>query len=287
MYNAALIPETVSLRHRTTIGIGGLSSRFYEPRSAEDACLILSRFRQNGEEPFVLGGGSNILVCSDPVERPIISTRRLTTLEVDGDSIYAASGVMLPYLVRVCAEHGLSGMEGLSGIPASIGGAVAMNAGTKHRSIGELVTAVEVADAEGRPYLKQKGELLFAYRSGPVKEGEVVLGVWLKLKESDSDAVSALTRRLLREKVATQPLEMRSAGCVFKNPPSESAGYLIDRVGLKGYRRGDAEFSPKHANFIVNRGNATSEDVLALIELAKKRVRESFGVELQLEIRLL
>lgn len=287
MFNAALLPEAVSLRQRTTIGIGGVASRFYEPHSTEEFSLLLSRFHQRGETPFVLGGGSNVLVCSDPVEKPIISTRRLTTIEVEGEKIYAASGVMLPYLVRVCAEHGLSGMEGLSGIPASLGGAVAMNAGTKYRSIGELVTAVEMADAEGRLVLKRKEELHFTYRSGPVEEGEVVLGVWLKLKESDTETVSATTRRLLREKVATQPLEMRSAGCVFKNPPLGSAGYLIERVGLKGYRHGGAEFNPKHANFIVNRGDATSKDVLTLIDLARKRVRESFGVELELEIRLL
>lgn len=287
MLYSTLLPKVVVLSERTTIGVGGVANRFYEPSSAEDVCLLLARFHQKGEECFILGGGSNVIIRNGAIDRPIISTRMLTTLRVDGEIVYAASGVMLPYLVRVCAEHGLSGMEGLCGIPASIGGAVATNAGTRYRSIGELVTAVEVADKEGRITVKRRSELHFSYRSGPLQDGEVILGVWLELKESTSCKVSETTRRILREKVSTQPLGMRSAGCIFKNPPSQKAGYLIERVGLKGYACGGAEFSHRHANFIVNRNRATSKDILELIKVAKKRVQEAFGVELQLEVRIL
>ncbi|MCX7703837.1 MAG: UDP-N-acetylmuramate dehydrogenase [Planctomycetota bacterium] len=287
MYSVTLIPREEVLSEWTTMRIGGVTEHFYEPLSPEDVCLLLAHFRSEGVKPFVLGGGSKVVIKDGVFTRPVISMRSLCNVKFDGETVFAAAGVMLPNLIKMCVERGLGGIEVLCGIPATVGGAVVMNAGTKCGSFGDFVSAVEFANGD-KLFTKRRDELVFSYRRGPVQGGEVVVGVWLNLKTSSPQTLMERMHKILKERVTTQPMNKPSAGCVFKNPsPHHSAGYLIERVGLKGYRVGGAQFSSKHANFIINTGNATFKDVLELIETARKRVKKVFGVELQTEMRLI
>lgn len=287
MYSITLTPKRISLSEWTTIGIGGIAENFYEPQSPEETCLLLYRLKLEGQKPFILGAGSKVVIQDGSFKHPVISMRNINNLKFDGDMIYAGAGIMLPHLIKCCIERGLGGIEVLCGIPATVGGAICMNAGTRYGAIADFVDSVDFVNSDGL-FSKKKNQISFGYRRGPVDGDAVVVGVWLRLTREKKSRLSERMNMILRERALTQPYEKPSAGCVFKNPSAtQSAGYLIDRVGLKGFRIGGAQISTKHANFIVNIGNATFDDVKNLIEVAKKRVKQVFGIELELEIRLI
>jgi UDP-N-acetylmuramate dehydrogenase len=207
-------------------------------------------------------------------------------LSFDDALVHAAAGVDFPRLVRQSLEQGLVGLENLAGIPGTVGGAIRMNAGGRHGCIGQYVHVVRLLGRDGQAVTRSAGEMGFGYRTSNVN-GYVVTGVTLQLQPGNHEAAMARFRAIWNEKYSTQPpVSAKSAGCVFKNPPGHAAGKLIDEAGLKGCRRGAAEISPQHANFILAHPGATAQNVLDLIALAQARVRSAAGIELELEIEI-
>lgn len=274
-------------RH-TTFKIGGPAKIFFEPERMEELADALHRYRQQGQSIYILGGGSNLLVRDEGVDGVVIALHKGAAFQhitIEGCKVKAGAGVSLPKLVKMMANIGLSGLECLVGIPGTVGGAARMNAGGKHGTIGPLIESVFVMHSDGHTERIERDKLLFGYRSSNLKDF-VILEVVLLLKEESPALVFEHTRAIYEEKKRTQPLYEPSAGCVFKNPPGQSAGALIDKAGLKGTTVGGAMVSEKHANFIINRGGATASDVLKLIDLIRERVSKIFNISLELEIEI-
>jgi len=268
----------------TTLSVGGRIEHLYLPHSINDLADVWAQLNAENRRPFLIGAGSNLLIPDKGVASPVVSTRRLARVRFEDDMVVAEAGLGLQRLVRMCAQRGLSGIEGLVGIPASVGGAVAMNAGGKWGCIGDVVENAEFLLPSGELVRRSRCEMRFSYRRGPQRSGEVITRVWLRLERADAEKVWAKMRAILRKKVAKQPLSARSAGCVFKNPDGFSAGYLIERVGMKGVCCGGAVVSRQHANFILNRGGAKCADILALMREIAHRVEECFGIKLEPEV---
>jgi UDP-N-acetylmuramate dehydrogenase len=236
----------------------------------------------------VLGKGANVLVSDAGVDGAVIVLDQTAFQSCRWGTVGVAvgAGYDFPQLVRAAANRGLGGLEGLAGIPGTVGGIVRMNAGGKYGFIGEVVEAVDVLTAEGGIERRSAAQVDFGYRQTQL-DGCVVVGAELRLTPGDAATITATYRRVWQEKSAEQPaVAKRSAGCIFKNPPGAAAGQLIDACGLKGERRGGAEISPRHANFIVADPAARTQDVLELIALAKDRVADRFGIALETEIEL-
>lgn len=272
---------------RTTIKAGGRARFFAEPRTQAEAVRVLRALQAHGVPVVPLGGGSNVLFASPLVDAAVISCRALRGAEVLGPVVRAAAGEPLPGLIRLAERHGLAGLERFAGIPGTIGGALAGNAGgpAGAGAIGDRVRRVRVLGRDGVARWLPREALGLRYRGADL-DGAYVLAVELALERGDRAALKAARQEALRRKAAIQPLDARSAGCFFKNPPGDSAGRLIDACGLKGLSRGGARVSPVHANFVVNDGDATVDDVLALACEVRRRVREARGVVLEAEVRL-
>lgn len=280
--------EGVPMRRLTSFRIGG-PVMLIRPSEEEALGELLCFLWEAGIDVKVLGGGTNLLVSDaglrDTVVLDLGSLPKDMALK-DGILVCTAP-VRLGELLRLCAQRGLKGLEELSGIPGTVGGAVKGNAGAWGREIGELVEYLVIYDRKGQKKLKKRGEFSFSYRQGPLAEGEVLWEVGLRLEEGDAQEIGDRMAQILAERRKRQPLDLPSAGCIFKNPPAAPpAGYLIEKVGLKGHRKGGAQVSEVHANFIVNRGGATFSDVMGLIEEMREKVFEAFGIELELEVQV-
>ncbi len=282
-----------NLRPYTTFKIGGEASLFVEPadeRETAAAIRVLCKTSPLFDLPekaiaIVLGKGSNLLVCDGVVSTPVLFTGRLVWIEaMGGCEVGVGGGTPLAQLLSFCVAEGLSGLEPLSGIPATIGGMAVMNAGAFGQSLSELVEEVVLINWEGEREVLKGNEITWGYRGSSLKGRGVVGVVVLRLSKSSSDSVKKAIREHQKKRRTRQPLNLPSAGSAFKNPPGHYAGELIEKAGLKGERRGDAVISEKHANFIVNIGNAACSDVLELIDYAKRVVFEKFGVRLEEEI---
>jgi UDP-N-acetylmuramate dehydrogenase len=236
---------------------------------------------------LVVGKGSNILVKDGGLRGVVVILRGdLEGVEENEGKIEAGGGLGLSELVRFSQKKGLAGLEFLAGIPGTVGGAVAMNAGAWGKSTGDVVTAVEVITAaEGRRMLN-RSELQFGYRKSSLPVGSVVVKVQFDGSPDRPEAIGERIRDYLERRKASQPVDYPSAGSVFKNPPDDYAGRLIESVGLKGKRIGGAMISDKHANVIVNVAGAAAQDILALMEMARQKVREKTGIDLEPEIRV-
>jgi len=271
----------------TTFKIGGPADYYSEPRTMPELVGLLSWAREQKLSCFVLGWGSNVLVQDGGVRGVVFRLKdAFEKTEWNGDLLYAGAGVHLPRLAKMCVVHGLSGLEPLVGVPGTIGGGLMSNAGTPRGELGPLVERVDVVDWEGRSLSLEKKELHFGYRSSNLVDRGVVIGAVLRLKAEDKNVIMRQIQTELDCRLQTQPVGTHNVGSIFRNPPGNFAGYLVEAVGLKGFKIGEAQFSQKHANFIVNCGRASSSDVLSLINTAKKKVAERFGVELTLEIRI-
>jgi UDP-N-acetylmuramate dehydrogenase len=277
------------LARHTSLGVGGPADALAEPASCDElaACVALAA---EHDLPFtVLGGGFNTLVLDGGIEGLVVRTVRLRRLELaeDGRTLHAETGVSHSQVVRLCAAHGLTGLEMGAGIPGTVGGWIAMNAGVPDREVGDVVVDVEVAGPGTRRSRLSRDEMGFAYRAARgVAPGTVLLSARFALAPADPTAVRAEIDRHLGHRRATQPIDQPSFGSVFKNPPHERAGRLIELAGLKGAREGGAQISSVHANFIVNRGGARAADVLALMRRAVEAVQERTGIVLEPEVRI-
>jgi UDP-N-acetylmuramate dehydrogenase len=201
--------------------------------------------------------------------------------------LYAGAGIKLQELIRYCIENGLKGLESLAGIPGTVGGALVMNAATPSGAIADNLLQIDLLDPEAGMRSIRRQELTPGYRAMGIAEGNVVLGAYFRLEPCSSDILKERADLIIQTRRRTQPLRYPSAGSIFKNPPGQFAGALIDKAGLKGYRLGGAEVSRKHANWIINRGNALASDILKLIGKIENEIYTTFGVRLEREVRIL
>jgi UDP-N-acetylmuramate dehydrogenase len=276
------------MREYTSMKVGGPAELFLLPRSVEALADAWRLLADAGIPARAIGNGSNLLVRDGGVPGAVVSLARLPArVEVEGDEVVATTPWLLLRLVGECHRHGLTGLEWASGIPGCLGGAVTMNAGCHGHEMRDHVRAVAVIGPDGRLAWWSAAELAYGYRSSRLRRERVVaVAARLALERGDLAEAQRLVRHYLTVRKATQP-SGNNAGSMFKNPPGDFAGRLIEAVGGKGRRQGDAEISPKHANFIVNHGRATCEDVLALVAWARDAVRDRFGIELELEVEVI
>ncbi len=278
------------LSRHTSLRVGGPADALAAPRDRAELVRLLDLCARHRVPHLVLGGGFNTLVRDGGVDGVVIQSAKLRRIEArPGPCVFAEAGVSHSQLTNFCIAEGLSGLEFGAGIPGTLGGWLAMNAGIPEREIGDAVREVEVASPTGAQTRRLAREHLeFRYRAlRGLAPGSVILSALLAVVASEPAEVRSEVARLLARRAAAQPLDVPSCGSVFKNPSGDYAGRLIEAVGLKGERVGGAEISPVHANFIANRGGARAADVLALIETARERVAKEFGVELEPEVRIL
>jgi UDP-N-acetylmuramate dehydrogenase len=274
----------------TSLQIGGPVDAFATPATREEVARTLAICTAHQIPHFVIGAGFNTLALDDRLEGVAIQLGKLRGLEERPDcSLRAEAGVSHSQLTNFCVERGLAGLEFGCGIPGTIGGWLAMNAGIPGREVQDVVREIEVVSPTGREVRHiPRTELRFVYRAlRGLAPGSVILSALFDVTISDTDTVRAEVDRLLAARQGSQPLNVPSCGSVFVNPPNDFAGRLIEAAGLKGRCRGGAEISPIHANFIANRGGATAADVLALIQEAQAAVWKMAGVRLVTEVRVI
>jgi len=311
------LKKNISLKDYTTFKIGGKAKYFFEAKTKEDLIEAIKWARKSDLPFFVLGGGSNVLVSDEGFKGLVIKCQMSNVkCQIQNPKfkiICAESGVKLSDLLKVCQKEGLTGLEWASGIPqVTIGGAIRGNAGGFNHTIGEIVKEVEVFDVKTLKIKKLlKNQCKFSYKDSVFKKNKnlIILSCLLILKKGKPKEIEEKIKYVLNYRKVHHPLDLPSAGCVFKNKIIKSsnkkfsklfkigkrinnfyqipAAFLIEKSGLKGKKIGGAEISKKHPNFIVNKGKATSEDVLSLINLVKKRVKEKFQIVLETEIEYL
>jgi UDP-N-acetylmuramate dehydrogenase len=275
----------VPLRAYTSFRVGGPADVLVEPADVNDLVRVVRQASEQKVPIFVLGG-TNLLVRDKGIRGIVISLAKLRAIKEEaGAVLYAEAGVGMPTLLGYAIRRSLKGLEWAAGIPGTVGGCVVMNAGTKLGEMKDVVKAVRMVTPTGAVKEYDGRVITFGYRRAKLPAG-VVAGVWLQLARGVRQELEKTVKDYLRYRRETQPLMLPSAGCVFKNPPHDSAGRVVEAAGLKGARVGDAEVSIKHANFIVNRGHATAKDVLALIRKVRREVFQKTGVKLELELKL-
>ena len=278
--------ENEPMSKHTSYGIGGPASAYITPKDRDDLCSILKFAVKNDITVYFIGSGSNLLVSDDGINGIVISpAKSLRMLEIEDNSIVAESGVMLGKLVKETMKRNLTGLESLIGVPGTLGGALIMNAGAFGGEISNYLISVDVMTSKGKLKSYKADEIDFSYRFSSFSTNEFILLARFTLEFEDPNIISERRKMASSGRKTNQPLRFRSAGSVFKNPKDHAAGYLIDKVGLKGKRIGDAEISTHHANFFINHGNASASDITELIELAKNAVLKKFDIELELEIK--
>lgn len=286
----AMVTRDVVLAPYTTWKIGGPADLFIELSEAEAAVGVLARLESHGVPWTVIGNGSNVLVADEGYRGAVLWLGgELATLALVRDAfgpgrhrVEAGAGLSLTKLLRLAKDESLSGLWVLGGIPGTVGGAVRMNAGTRWGEVKETLSSVEIATRAGLTTLPASA-LGLSYRHSRLPFGALVTRASFEVGDADP-AMRAKLDEVLAHRKATQPLQMPSCGSVFANPLGDSAGRLIEAVGLKGHRIGDLEISDQHANWIVNTGRGTARDALALIELAQTRVADTFGIALRPEV---
>lgn len=278
------VRQTVSLAPFTHVRIGGPADWFLEPFAEEDAALAVRACRENDVPLVMLGGGSNLLVADEGVRGAVMHLANLNRMVRDGTRITAGAGVTLASLLRATKEVGLAGLETLTGIPANVGGAVAMNAGTRDGETFEHLVSLTVLECDGSVCVLSKDQFQPQYRNGGLGDRLVLQATW-ELREDDPNAIFQRFSDSLKRRNQTQPVSQRSVGCVFRNPPGEAAGRLIEAAGCKTLSVGAVEVSGLHANYFVNKGEGTCADFVTLMEEVRRRVQAEFGVLLEPEVR--
>ncbi|HKV36783.1 MAG TPA: UDP-N-acetylmuramate dehydrogenase [Pyrinomonadaceae bacterium] len=273
----------------TSLRVGGAIDWVISPDTEEQAAAIVHELDHAGIGWRPLGSGSNVLADDGDHHYVVLSLSNMKgVVQIDGELVSMSAGYSLPRLCIDVARAGLSGIEGLGGIPGTVGGALWMNAGAYGHEIGTVTETVRVA-REGKVVEVPGSSIQWNYRHTSFAEGELLLGATIKLKPDDPERIKSRMDDAKSRRLATQPHGSRSAGCFFKNPPASTigTGKMIDEMGMKGQRRGSAIVSPVHANFIVTEGeNARAEDALALAEEIRERVRQEQGIELEYEVEL-
>jgi UDP-N-acetylmuramate dehydrogenase len=280
----------VPMSRHTSLRVGGPADAVATPSDRGELMALLRVCNAHGLPRTLLGAGFNVLVRDAGLDGVVITLKKLRRLEEKpGPALFAEAGVSHASVTRFCQQRGFSGLEFAAGIPGTVGGWIAMNAGIGVREQKDVVACIEIATADGSQEQTLAREALdFRYRDlvGP-PEGALVLSALFCVSQSTPDAVKAEIDRMLGHRNDTQPLDVPSCGSVFRNPEGDFAGRLIEAAGLRGEQIGGAQISPVHANFIATLGGATATDVLALIARAKQRVLEQSGVELATEVKIM
>ena len=280
------VTENFPLASKTWYKVGGPARYYLRPRTVNELRLAASRATAEQVPIYVLGLGANLLVSDEGVNGAVFRLdeehwRRVTR---DRDMLTVGAGTDVQKLVLHCAREGLAGIECMAGIPGTVGGVTRMNAGGKVGDFGSRVHQATVMDASGTIFTRTRDDLIFEYRKSNIV-APFILDVTIELEPDDPERITARTKEIWMYKRNTQPLNTKSAGCMFKNPRGLSAGALIDQTGLKGLRIGNAEVSEKHANFIVAHPGCTARDIRTLAETVRQRVHEKHGVELETEVQ--
>jgi len=280
--------EDEPLNRHCSLKVGGPAEILAIPEDVEDLGVVTATLEKEGLPWIVLGGGTNILFANGVYPGCVILMGKgFSSIRLEKEKVlFAGASVPLLSLVARTGEEGLSGLECLSGIPGTVGGAVRMNAGTGSGEISHTLEETQIF-ADGTIRWVKRSELDFAYRCSGIREGEVVLGARFRLASSSSGAVREKIRKQALARRKSQPLGVPSAGCWFRNPEGDSAGRLIDKAGMKGATWGGARVSGVHANFLVNSGEATARDFLDLAEKVRQSVFEKFGIRLEEEVRVI
>ena len=275
------------LKNHTSFKIGGPADIFIVPESEEELIEIV-RLLKGREDFYVLGNGSNILVRDKGIRGIVIKiSEKLSQVRVDGEYLYAQAGALLNYVAKVSMRYDLTGMEALSGIPGSLGGALTMNAGAYGTEMIDVVESVRCLDRSGKILEFSNDEMHFRYRNSKIQdENLIALSCKIKLSRGDREEIKRMYDDYTYRRKSKQPLEMPSAGSTFKRPSNGYASKMIDDAGLKGRSFGGAQVSTKHTGFLINKKDATCSDVLELIKIVQEEVEKKFGVVLEPEVRI-
>ncbi|MCA8913519.1 MAG: UDP-N-acetylmuramate dehydrogenase [Planctomycetes bacterium] len=273
------------LSNRTTLRVGGPAEYFVEATSLRDVADTVNTAHEIGLPLHVIGGGSNLLIADEGIPGVVLSLHCMKKINVFGAKVHVQAGAKLSTLVNRCSAEGLAGPQSLAGIPGSVGGALAMNAGGRYGEIADYVERVIWINPQGELESRYKEEIDFGYRISELRHGVVIEAV-LQGAPGERSELIGRAREILQQKLAAQPYSEFSAGCAFKNPIGQSAGRMIDLAGCKGLRVGGATVSDRHGNFIINTGDARARDVLELMRQVTQRVLEVHGVELQPEVQV-
>ena len=277
------------MKSHTTFRIGGPAEVFIMPKSVEQVQMAVKICQEEQIPYFILGNGSNLLVSDRGYRGVIIQMdRNMGEIQVEGTEIQAAAGALLSSIAVAARRESLTGFEFAGGIPGTLGGAVVMNAGAYGGEIKDVLKEVTVMDGDGKIFTLPASELEMGYRTSIIKTaGYLVLSARIALSEGKEEDIKARTRELSEMRTQTQPLDYPSAGSTFKRPEGYFAGKLIMDSGLRGYSVGGAMVSEKHCGFVINKGNATAEDVVSLMKHVTEVVQEKYGVTLEPEVKFL
>jgi len=278
------------MKKHSSFGIGGYAKVFLLPNDKKEIKKILQYAAKNKIKVFFTGSGSNLLVSDDGFNGIIVSLKKtFKKLQIfDDGAIIAESGVMLGSMVRQAISKNIKGLESLVGVPGTLGGALYMNAGAYGTEISKYFVSAKLFDIEGNEKVFTNKDIQFFYRKSTFPNNYLLIEMEFKCQKGEIKDIMENKAKFSQSRKDKQPLKYRSAGSIFKNPSLDiAAGYLIDKAGLKGVRKGGAEISKKHANFIINLGKASSDDVIYLIKLIKEKITQKFNINLELEIKLL
>ncbi|MGA3600699.1 MULTISPECIES: UDP-N-acetylmuramate dehydrogenase [Lysinibacillus] len=285
--NPANIKLDESLQQYTMTKLGGKADVFVLVETEDEAATVIRYANMNNIPLLMLGNGSNMIVRDGGLRGIVVTFSLLDEIHINGDHVYAQSGALIKDVSKLAATASLTGFEFACGIPGSIGGAMAMNAGAYGGEIKDIIISSKVLTREGDILILSKEELELGYRQSIIaKKGYYVLSSEFQLAKGVQEEIDAKIADLTFQRESKQPLEYPSAGSVFKRPPGHFAGKLIQDSGLQGKGVGDAEVSTKHAGFIVNKGNATATDYIATIDMVQRVVKEKFGIDLETEVKI-
>lgn len=276
--------KDISLKKYNTYRLDVKCGYLIYPGTVEELTNLLKYLKENNINYFILGGGSNIILAK-PYFDVVIKLDKLNNIEIKDNIVTAEAGVSLIYLANLCMNNNLNGLAFAGGIPGMVGASTAMNAGAYKEDMASIVKEVKVVTPELEVIRLTNKDLNYSYRNSFLKEHKdyICTEVTLEMSYLDKDKIKETMTSRKKRRIDTQPLDKPSAGSVFRNPEGLSAGKLIEDAGLKGYKIGGAEISTKHANFIVNTGDATYEDILELIDYTKKKIKEIYNIDLILE----
>jgi UDP-N-acetylmuramate dehydrogenase len=264
--------------------VGGPAEVVFKPADAEDLSAFLRQLPQ--EVPVtVLGVGSNVLIRDQGVDGAVVKlTREFTKIKIDGDMVTAGAGALAKTVALEAASHGIEGLEFLSGIPGSMGGVVKMNAGAYGSELKDVIISCSVVDRKGQQKTLESEDITFTYRHSSLPDDWIVVETTLQGQLGDKKKIQERLDFIMQERERSQPIRAKTGGSTFKNPPGHSAWKLIDEAGCRGLKKGDAQVSEKHCNFLINTGHATAADLEALGEEVRKKVKATSGVELEWEV---
>jgi UDP-N-acetylmuramate dehydrogenase len=283
----AALERNRSLASLTTFKIGGTADLFVAVDNEEQLSAVMAAAYQNSVAVFCLGAGTNLLVSDRGIRGLVVTLGPgLASIAVRGSAVSVGAAMQFRMLVEKVVEHGLAGLEFGEGIPGTVGGGLVMNAGAFGGEIARVVTLVHGVTETGERRVLTGQEVAFSYRRSALPPGFVITRIEFALEPGDRETLWSRVHAIRARRAARQPGDYPNAGSVFKNPPGNFAGHLLETLGLKGMRIGGAAFSDRHANFIVNLGGARAEDVHRLIELAREKVQQATGILLELEVKL-